>query len=268
MSDEKKDDAGKLDTILKHLDSAATKMDAFGKRMDAMESTYSDGMKKLDAACAKMDADEEEKKKCDAAKADAAKADAAKADADKEEEKKKADAAKADADKEEEKKKDAAKADAARADSDIARRIEELSRRITDVPETERGLYIDAQMKADAVFQAFGDGHAPRYVNGEALPDYQRRLLTKYKGHSAHWKDVDLSKVDASVLGVAQAQIYADAMLAASAPSSVAAGTLRESIETDRTGRRISKFVGDPEACWGPFKQPRRGVTGMSVKQH
>jgi hypothetical protein len=276
MSDEKKADAEKLDKILSHLDSSATKIDAMSKRMDAMEASYSDGMKKFDAACAKMDADEKCKadaakadaekeeakkadaKKADAAKADAAKVDAAKADAEKEaEDKKKADAAKAD---------EAKKADAARADSDTRRMIEDLAKRIPiEISDADRAQFVTVQMKADPVYQAFGDGSAPRFVSGESLTDYQRRLLTKYKGHSKHWKDVDLAKADSAVLGVAEAQIYADAMLAAAAPSSVPVGTLREIVDTDRTGRRISKFIGDAEACWSPFKQPLRNVIGMKT---
>jgi hypothetical protein len=43
-------------------------------------------------------------------------------------------------------------------------------------------------------------------------------------------------------------------------------GTLRMVITVDETGRRIRKFFGDPEACWGPFKQPTRRVTGFRTQ--
>ena len=45
-----------------------------------------------------------------------------------------------------------------------------------------------------------------------------------------------------------------------------AAGTVREVIEIDRAGRRISRFYGDPEAVWAPFKQVPRRVTGWNTK--
>ena len=39
-------------------------------------------------------------------------------------------------------------------------------------------------------------------------------------------------------------------------------GELREVIEVDRSGRRISRFVGDID-CWlSPFKHPGKLVTG------
>lgn len=46
--------------------------------------------------------------------------------------------------------------------------------------------------------------------------------------------------------------------------ASLKPGELRELIETDRTGRRISKFVGDPGAAWEPFKLPVRLVVGFN----
>lgn len=42
-------------------------------------------------------------------------------------------------------------------------------------------------------------------------------------------------------------------------------GQLVELFVTDRTGRKISRFVGDPEACWGQFKAPLRRVTGFTI---
>ena len=98
MADKTADE--KLDAIAAHLDS-------LHKRMDESDKDRADSMKRMDAACAKMDAfekaradaekEEEEKKKADAARKDAEdkeKEEKAKADA---EEKVKADKAKADA---------------------------------------------------------------------------------------------------------------------------------------------------------------------------
>jgi hypothetical protein len=55
------------------------------------------------------------------------------------------------------------------------------------------------------------------------------------------------------------ARARTDAALAAKATP----GTLVEEIVFDATGRRISRFHGDPEVCWGPFKQPGRRITGF-----
>lgn len=247
----------KLDMILGHLDSV-------NKRLDAAETERKADRQRVDAACERMDSmDKVRKDAAEKEEEEKKKADAARKDAENEEERKKADAARKDAEREEEEKK--AKADAARADSnaDLRTRLDEISRRLpVEIPEAERAQFVDAQVQAERVAQAFMDS-APRWTNGESFPDYVRRLAGKYKQHSATWKDTDLSKVDANILGVISKQIYADALQAAAAPSSVPVGMLREVVENDRTGRRISKFIGDPEATWGPFKQPLRGVIGM-----
>jgi hypothetical protein len=49
-------------------------------------------------------------------------------------------------------------------------------------------------------------------------------------------------------------------------PAHVPQGQLAEYTETDRTGRVITRFAGDPDACWGMFKQPTRLVTGWNTK--
>lgn len=256
----------KLDMILSHLDS-------LHKRMDAADKERADSMKRLDAACNRMDswdkarkdAEDQDKKetKADAEKKeeeDKAKADAARKDAEKEEEEKKAkaDAAKA----------DAAKADAARADSaDWRTQIAELAKRIpTEMQEADRAKFVDVQSKAERVAQAFGDSVEKRWVHGETLPQYRVRMASKFKQHSPDWKDVDLSTVNDSALAVAEKMIYADAWQAAIHPVDVEAGTLREVTETDRTGRKIHKFYGDPGAAWDVFKQRPRLVTGWNTK--
>jgi hypothetical protein len=85
--------------------------------------------------------------------------------------------------------------------------------------------------------------------------------LAPYKKHSASWKGTELTKVDESVLPIAESQIYADAMSVALTPTTLGDGVLVERITKDRTGRNISRFYGDPEACWGQFKQPSRYLT-------
>lgn len=41
---------------------------------------------------------------------------------------------------------------------------------------------------------------------------------------------------------------------------------LREVIETDRTGRRTSRFYGDPGACWNMFSGRLRAVVGINLR--
>jgi hypothetical protein len=122
--------------------------------------------------------------------------------------------------------------------------------------------FATVQAKADRVAQAFGDS-AERWLDGETLANYTRRLLNRFKAHSPAWKDKDLARVDASVLDIAEAQIYADSMAAAASPTNVPAGQLVERHTRDQTGRSITQFFGDPAATWAPFKQPRRGILSI-----
>jgi colicin import membrane protein len=264
---------GKLDKVLAGITSLSTRVDAVeesskadaegGKKLD-MILTHLDSMgKKVDACVSRMDSIEaKEKAKCDAEEEEKKKSDAAKADAEKEDEKKKADKARADAEEEDRKKVDAARGSGAA----LLARLEAVEKATTVLPDTDLAKFTAAQVQADRVYHAFGDS-APRWMAGEALPSYQRRLLVKVQKHSKAWKDKELSQLHDSVLDVAETQIYADALSVAMSPSSVTAGTLREVVETDRAGRRISKFFGDPEACWGPFKgRVVKGVDRINLR--
>jgi len=43
-------------------------------------------------------------------------------------------------------------------------------------------------------------------------------------------------------------------------------GETREVITSDVTGRKISRFYGDPEAIWGRFKLPAKRIVGATVE--
>lgn len=263
MATETKVDSGKegekLDTILSHLDS-------LHKRMDAADKERADSAKRFDAACERMDGFDKARKDAEEQTKEQERADAeAKVKADAAEEEAKADKSRKDA--EDKEKEEKAKADAAHADSNasLRARLDALDKRTVEMPEADRALFVDAQSKAERVAQAFGDS-APRWVSGESLPQYRQRLLGKFKQHSADWKGVELAKLGDDALAVAETKIYADAWQAAIRPANVEGGMLREVTDTDRTGRKITRFYGDPEACWSHFKQPARHVTGWNTK--
>jgi hypothetical protein len=234
-----------FDSISKRMDAADARLDAACSRMDSFAKK--DAEKDAEAK-AKKDAEDkeaEEKAQKDAAE----KEEAAKKDA--------AEAAKKDAaEKEEQAKKDAAP----RApDTALATRLADIEKRLPpQLASEDRQRFVTAQFKAEPVYQAFGDSAgAPAFLNGEALPDYQRRLLTKVKQHSPRWKDKDLSRVDASVLDIAEEQIYADAMQAALHPTDLPVGVLREIKKIDEANRVVRHFVSNDEAaCWRQFGTP------------
>lgn len=248
----------KLDAIF---DSISKRMDATDARLDAACSRM-DSMSKKDAE--KAEAEEKAKKDAaeEAAKKDAAeKEEAAKKDASEKEEAAKKDAA----EKEEQAKKDAAARAAAVADPALQARIAALEANLSGMPAhgsgADRKPFIDAQFKADGVYHAFGDSAgAPPALRGESVDAYQRRLLSRFKEHSPKWKERDLAKVDASMLDLAEEQIYADAMQAALHPKDLPPGTLRRIESKDAAGRTRTSYVGDERAAWLPFTNG--GMTG------
>ena len=120
--------------------------------------------------------------------------------------------------------------------------------------------FANAQAKADRIAQAFGDS-APRWLDGERLPDYRRRLVSQFKEHSPTWKSADVPR-DEGVLRIAEAQIYADAAREASNPTTLGPGELVERTIIDQAGRRISRFHGDPGVWMDAFKYPTQQVIG------
>jgi hypothetical protein len=126
-------------------------------------------------------------------------------------------------------------------------------------------LHRTYQSRAEQIFSALGrDGAAPLPASDESVTDYRRRICNKLRLISPRWKYIDVSSFPVGPqLNLAEEQIFADAVAAVNDPSRAAPGTLIESITTDRANRRISKFIGDPGACWDSFKSSTRGVTGI-----
>jgi 8-oxo-dGTP pyrophosphatase MutT (NUDIX family) len=163
-----------------------------------------------------------------------------------EEEKKKADAAKARAD--------------AELDAKVAARVAAAVPQRTD---SDFRALAEVQAKADRVFHAFGDA-APRFLDGETLLAYRRRLATKLKDHSPTWKPIDLSAIaDETAFGVAEKQIYADAFNSAENPKDLPEGQLRAIVRPDSTGRQITTFHGSPLAWMRPYSANRRRLAGI-----
>jgi 8-oxo-dGTP pyrophosphatase MutT (NUDIX family) len=279
------DNGEKLNKMLSCLDSMSA-------RMDAMEE---DSKARKAADKARKDEEEMADRKADAARFDAAKEefgkkypDAAKRfDAEEEDEKKKhegeteevaADRARKDrsvkmdkhrkdAEEEEAKKKaDEARGDAARADSAVT--IAELQREMASLkaqmkPHTddEVDALAAAQARADAVYMALGK-RASRPMSGETLHAYNIRLTREVQKHSPKWGKTELNRLPADTLATIQADVYADAVVAARNPDDVEPGTLREIKTPDSSGRIISTFVGKGTFI-GAMKMPSRRVTAI-----
>jgi hypothetical protein len=121
---------------------------------------------------------------------------------------------------------------------------------------------VEEQARADAAYAAHGLRAPARMIN-EDLDAYQRRLARPLQAHSSRWGvGVDLTPFRDNALRTVTGQIFSDA--AAAAMKNDTPGQLRQVVSQDATGRRITRFYGDPEACWGPFKQASRVIIGWA----
>lgn len=295
---ERKDaDAGsKLDKVLTHLDAAMSRFDRLDARMDAFEAAdksrkdsdekekseredrarkdaktrfdaeREEWMKGDAAECARDDADEEsaKKKMVEEGETEEVAADRARKDR-----KDRMDARRKDAEEKMEKEKDE-KADAARADSQaselemLKRQVAALTAMAKPVDEADRAALADEQARHDSVYIALG-GQAPRPMAGESLFGYRARLSRGLQKHSKQWSGIDLVKLDPSTLDIASSQIRNDALFAARSPEDLAEGQLREIVNVDSTGRRITSFVGRGTFI-GSMRRPARHVNRINTK--
>lgn len=84
---------------------------------------------------------------------------------------------------------------------------------------------------------------------GDSVAGFMRRAGTQLQrlAPKSRYHNADLNLVsDKRTLREVFYQIADDATAAAYDPQTVPAGTLREVVETDRTGRRLTRFVGSP----------------------
>lgn len=229
------------------LDSVMARFDAFEQKEQEREKARADKKARKDAERARRDMDEEERKKADAkAKADAE----AKAKADAEAK------AKADAEAEEKKRADALE-EVRKSVADVANR---LPRQMTDA---DYAAMADSQVKADRIYGMHGK-RAPRPLDGETLMGYRRRMANELKEHSPAWKSIDLRVIaDDSAFANIETTIYADAEQAGLHPVEMSSDFLREIVEPDVTGRKISTFVGRPSAWMNQFASQKRRLAGI-----
>jgi len=251
-------DAGtKLDKLLTCMDSLSKRMDAWDAKMDAEEEE-----KKKSDACKKDAEEKEEKEKADAAKADASK----KKDAEGEEIEEKGDPKELKADKA---KKDAEEMMDSRKDSEeaVKRLVSEqvaaaLAKFKTEHhrSDADEADMAHEQARADQVYSMHSKS-APRPMEGETVTSYTKRLMAGMQSHSKTWKDVDLgvAAVDKNMLAIAKDAIYADAIEAARQPSIIGEMELREVRRRDPdSGHMIKEYYGDPMSWMAQFSGGRR----------
>jgi hypothetical protein len=123
-------------------------------------------------------------------------------------------------------------------------------------------MFYDYQSAADTACRAWGAAAVPP-LHGEQLLDYRRRLLRPLMKYSKEFASVDLDELREPLITPIEKSVFADAIKASADNSSVPADYLREVVTTDRTGRRISTFYGQPKTWMQQFSGNRRRVVGF-----
>ncbi|HZT01477.1 MAG TPA: hypothetical protein VFA39_04345 [Steroidobacteraceae bacterium] len=110
--------------------------------------------------------------------------------------------------------------------------------------------------RAQSAYRHMLGAEPPLRMSDESLTNYRVRLLEPVKSGSKTWRSISretlLASAASGALSVAETQIYADAVQSIQQCEH----GLREVATPDRTGRLISRFYGDPNEVWGPFKAP------------
>jgi 8-oxo-dGTP pyrophosphatase MutT (NUDIX family) len=262
MSDEVKADSVKEPTmaeVLAAIGAVGQSVVAIGARVDSMEESF----KAKSDADDKCDADDKDEKKSDEDDKPEKKSDAddkdEKVDAEDGKAEKVAADAKADA--------EAARADAASARAEnvaLTKRLAAIEAKLPqDRSDDDHRSMSGAQARADAVASLFGKS-APRFLTGEGIGDYRRRLVRDYQEHSPTWKTVDVGALPDSAFDIAEAAIYVDAAAAAANPGNVEDGGLRMVHSRTASGHQEVKFYGHPSAWMGRFAGSRRYATRIS----
>lgn len=173
---------------------------------------------------------------------------------------------------------DAAKRDAAEKDKEgrsdavkaLAAKNVELEAALADIrksipkPLTDDDYtkFSGVQAKHDQVYSMHGKS-APRPQQGESIDAYRVRLLNGLKP-ATEWEKInlDLSRLDAEGLNLAETQILAQSAIAARNPK-VPPGTLIEVPGRTRAGHNKIEFMGEP-ISWMAANMP----TGAFVTQY
>jgi hypothetical protein len=119
---------------------------------------------------------------------------------------------------------------------------------------------------ADEVLRPFNQ-YAPRYMEGETLASYQKRLAGRVQQHAPSMKDINLRESVGSAFELIERQIYDEARREAIRPTTIRKGEMRELRRYDDTGRPFYEFHGSPSAWMDDFSTgAKRRLVGIRTE--
>jgi hypothetical protein len=108
---------------------------------------------------------------------------------------------------------------------------------------------------------------APRYMEGETLTGYKKRLAGRVQQHAPSMKDINLRESIGSAFNLIEKQIYDEARREAERPSNIPAGEMRELTKFDATGRPFLEFHGHPSNWMDQFTNgAKRRLVGIRTE--
>jgi hypothetical protein len=119
---------------------------------------------------------------------------------------------------------------------------------------------------ADTLLKPFNQ-YAPRYMEGETLAGYRKRLAGRIQQHAPSMKDINLRESVGTAFNLIEKQIYDEARREAVRPTTIPDGEMRELKRYDDTGRPFLEFHGHPKAWLGDFSNgAKRKLAGIRTE--
>jgi hypothetical protein len=126
--------------------------------------------------------------------------------------------------------------------------------------------FVEAQEKADEILR-LKNQTAPRWLDGENLGTYERRLASRIQPYSPNTKDINLNHATGSAFEVLRNQIYEDALKEAAHPTQFTSkDELREITKYDQSGRPYKEFYGHPSSWMSMFSSGKRRLVGIRTE--
>jgi hypothetical protein len=119
---------------------------------------------------------------------------------------------------------------------------------------------------ADEVLRPFNQ-FAPRYMEGETVNSYRKRLAGRVQQHAPSLKDINLRESVGSAFDLIERQIFDEARREAIRPTTIPKGEMREIKKFDDTGRPFYEFHGSPSAWMDQFSYgTKRHLVGIKTQ--
>ena len=134
------------------------------------------------------------------------------------------------------------------------------------MPQADPNALAKLHEAADEVLRPFNQ-YAPRFMEGETVTGYQKRLAGRVQQHAPSMKDVNLRKFVGTAFSVLERQIYDEARREAVRPTTIPKGEMRELTKYDTTGRPFIEFHGSPSAWIDDFSNgAKRRLVGIKTE--